>query len=528
MVDHPLRVAAAATAGIFDNQLLEAGVKRLAIVLGATESLGDIEQATGEIALAVIPAGVGHIFFYDATDTTTPDDGITCLVDGSGHRYHVGDSTFVYFSTVLGTLEDPPASPTIGETYIVGTAPTGAWSAYATYTTLYTRRGWVFAEPFIGRTVYDQSTGSNLQFNEDGDWVPLAVSPADGSVRPAQLQFPAGLSVEAQQNAPPGSITIGPHYLIGTAGSGAWSGHSNKIAYSTDGSAWSFIAAYEGATIYNKDTDLPMRYEGGSWIAVQKGILDQQIFTTPGAATWTKPAGVTSTSMALIELWAGGGGGGGGGGGTGGGGGGGGGYTELLIPVSLLGSTEPLNIGSPGTGGAASAAGNSGGDTSFGSLLEAFGGGGGSRGDGGNNGAGGGGGGGLSKGGNAPSQAVPGDGGAPTPGATSSHGGGTGGTTVGPTQGGKSLFGGGGGGNGSSGTGGSSRHGGGGGGGGGSGADIGGNGGVSAAGGTGGHGGTASTAGSNGVAPSGGGGGGGSGQPAGNGARGEIRVTILA
>jgi hypothetical protein len=94
--------------------------------------------------------------------------------------------------------------------------------------------------------------------------------------------------------------------------------------------------------------------------------IDYRVFTASG--TWTKPSGYDTSAMARIQSW---GGGGGGGGGTNTNGGGGGGYAELWIPLSSLGATETVTIGS---GGALITAG---GASSFGSWLTAFGGGGG-------------------------------------------------------------------------------------------------------------------------------------------------------
>jgi hypothetical protein len=93
------------------------------------------------------------------------------------------------------------------------------------------------------------------------------------------------------------------------------------------------------------------------------GGADVQTFTTAGTATWTKPAGKT---MAWVRMWSGGNGGGGGcsgvttAGRAGGGGGAAGGFTEVHIPIALLGATETVTVGAGGTAGASATTANGG------------------------------------------------------------------------------------------------------------------------------------------------------------------------
>lgn len=516
MANDPIRSAAAATAGLTTGALLEATIKRNIYVLNVDEVWTDFNQPTGEKRLAILDAATSFLYLLDATDTTTADDGLTCRVDGDGNRYHIEDAASISLSSVLAVEDTPPGSPSNYDAYICDTASTGAWSGHATEIAIYTRRGWVFAEPEIGMTVYNQATGANLQFDENGDWVDFGSELPDDSVLPVHMAFPAGVSVEAQQNAPP-SVPGDPGilYLVGTAGSGAWSGQNNAFAFSRDAATWEFIAAYEGATVWNKATDVPLRYTGSAWVSAVSGIVDYQVFTTPGAATWNKPSNLPANAMVLVQMW-GGGGGGNHGASNHGAGGGGGAYKEIWLRAADLASSVSLNIAAGGSAAVSSGAdGGNGGDSTFGTYLTAYGGGGGSGG----------------------SAAVGGGGGgASSAGATSTRGGPTGLTpellaggasgafTAGSAvHGGANLADGGGGGaggasSGAANNGGSSHRGGGGGGGG-----HGGTGGASVLGGAGGNAGAAGSA----------RGGGGGGKPAASGAagaggRGEIRVTVFA
>ena len=109
----------------------------------------------------------------------------------------------------------------------------------------------------------------------------------------------------------------------------------------------------------------------GTWAAAGGGS-DIQTFNANG--TWTKPS---TGSLARIQVW-------GGGGGAGRGvnvgvtGGGGGGYNEIVVPLSSLGATVAVTIGAGGAKRSGSVGnGSAGGNSSFGSVLSAFGGGGG-------------------------------------------------------------------------------------------------------------------------------------------------------
>ncbi len=105
------------------------------------------------------------------------------------------------------------------------------------------------------------------------------------------------------------------------------------------------------------------------------------VFTTPGANTWTKRAGVRVCFVYEI-----GGGGGGGSGGVatasgGGNGGSGGAWSFSMFPASVLGGTETVTVGAGGTGApgtttdtTAGTAGSAGGNTTFGAWLVARGG----------------------------------------------------------------------------------------------------------------------------------------------------------
>lgn len=265
---HPTRVANAAATTKLDPVTLEALVKRTVWSLGPTESLGDVDLSSGDVPLAMVASATGYVYFYNADDTTTADDGLTCLVSADGRRYILADATAIAISSVLDLTNTPPGSPAAGDAYVVGTSPSGAWVGHAKDIALYTPRGWVFATPRVGCALLNEATGLNIQYSAAGTWGAMATSLDVDAVTPELMFAWGGLPVEAQQNAPP-SLTTGLYYLVGTSPSGAWVGHSNDVAYTLDAVSWSFLDAYDGASVFNKATDTALTWfdATGDWRA---------------------------------------------------------------------------------------------------------------------------------------------------------------------------------------------------------------------------------------------------------------------
>lgn len=72
-------------------------------------------------------------------------------------------------------LAAPPALPEEGDTYVIATGPTGAWSGKAGQLTCWRDGGWAFLEPAEGWLVYAVDTGL-LMVHAAGEWLPLATS----------------------------------------------------------------------------------------------------------------------------------------------------------------------------------------------------------------------------------------------------------------------------------------------------------------------------------------------------------------
>ena len=66
--------------------------------------------------------------------------------------------------------------------------------------------------------------------------------------------------------APPGSPADGDQYVVGAGATGAWSGHSGKVArYSTVAAAWEFYTPKSGWRVYVVDEGVSYQYAGAAW-----------------------------------------------------------------------------------------------------------------------------------------------------------------------------------------------------------------------------------------------------------------------
>ena len=68
-----------------------------------------------------------------------------------------------------GPRDDPPASPTIGACYLVGSSPTGSWEGRSKSIAGYTSGGWRFIGPQEGVSAYVKSSGQTANYRE-GAW----------------------------------------------------------------------------------------------------------------------------------------------------------------------------------------------------------------------------------------------------------------------------------------------------------------------------------------------------------------------
>jgi len=66
--------------------------------------------------------------------------------------------------------DDPPAAPTVGQCWVVGAAPTGAWAGQGGTIAAWSDGGWRFVAPLAGTTAWSRADGLFARY--DGNrWI---------------------------------------------------------------------------------------------------------------------------------------------------------------------------------------------------------------------------------------------------------------------------------------------------------------------------------------------------------------------
>lgn len=135
--------------------------------------------------------------------TTTQNLALTYIVASQAqkevtHNGALNDLDFLAKTSVIDhTLNTPPGSPATGDAYIVGSAPTGAWSGGANAVAGY-YSGWTLKTPQTGWTVWTRN-GNKLLYYTGTAWATLATPVLDGTItwNPGTISTGAGATSSA-------------------------------------------------------------------------------------------------------------------------------------------------------------------------------------------------------------------------------------------------------------------------------------------------------------------------------------------
>lgn len=121
---------------------------------------------------------------------TTPRLGLPYLIPGQAqkeatHNEALAIADALIQCTVTAIRNDPPVAPAAGAAWIVGTAPTGAWSGRADAVAWWTEGGWRFTPAIDGMAAWVAAAAAPARF-QGGGWtiaerLPAITAPAGGT-----------------------------------------------------------------------------------------------------------------------------------------------------------------------------------------------------------------------------------------------------------------------------------------------------------------------------------------------------------
>ena len=135
--------------------------------------------------------------------TTTPNLALTYIASSQAqkemtHNAALNDVDFLAKSSVIDTaINAPPASPNTGDAYIIGLAPTGAWTGLANNIAGY-YAGWSIKAPVAGWTAWTRSNNRMLYYTGSA-WALLTTPKIDATAtwNPGTLAHAAGATSSA-------------------------------------------------------------------------------------------------------------------------------------------------------------------------------------------------------------------------------------------------------------------------------------------------------------------------------------------
>ena len=193
------------------------------------------------------------------------------------------------------TVTTPPASPVLGDTYLVPSGATGAWTGQGGKIAEYTAAGWGMITPPNGHgiglpdgRVFSRINGVYVEFLASRVWVDNRKTPI------AQLNALPWISVNSiTQTAPPAAPAEGDTYIIPSGATGAWVGKTGQVAEWYE-AAWRYSVPSNGHGVSLADGRL-FKKIGGAYI--EKLALDVQT----GKWTYAVAAGSANVITAALS-----------------------------------------------------------------------------------------------------------------------------------------------------------------------------------------------------------------------------------
>ena len=124
---------------------------------------------------------------------STPRHDLPTLFAGQAQKEFTLNEALARIDALLqpvveGEANAPSASPSEGESWIVGSAPTGSWGGHAGSLASYTAGNWLFAAPVRGMRVFDKAAGRYAIWDNGWTRAAAVAAPTGGTTADTQAR----------------------------------------------------------------------------------------------------------------------------------------------------------------------------------------------------------------------------------------------------------------------------------------------------------------------------------------------------
>jgi hypothetical protein len=159
----------------------------------------------------------------------TPRFGLPFILPGQAQKEIYHNEALMLIDAALqaavegAPLAEPPAAPSLGQSWIVASSPSGAWAAKADQLAIWSEGGWRFVEPAPGMAAWDKQAQRRIHWN-GAEWsaampvgsLVIAGQQVVGSRQPAVPSPSGGTVIDAEARVALAALTaaIKSHGLI--------------------------------------------------------------------------------------------------------------------------------------------------------------------------------------------------------------------------------------------------------------------------------------------------------------------------
>lgn len=192
-----------------------------------------------------------------------------------------GDDVNTWLAPVKDILNTPPGSPAVGDRYVVGCSPTGAWVGHESDIVEWDGAEWQFTDAVDGDTVWATGPSYFLTFQDlDADHPMVTLAGSSGSFwLPGHITdeshaiFPVQVIDQVATLPAADSVAMFATYLLNASPSAPYASLGDHLAISVcdpdDGRIWAFLSPVAGQLVWMVDENKFYVYNGTAYVPLE-------------------------------------------------------------------------------------------------------------------------------------------------------------------------------------------------------------------------------------------------------------------